>query len=783
MTQSERLAKLKKLQNPLSDVFDRIERLNEILKGDTGPQGPQGEPGYTPVRGEDYYTEEDINSVVEYIQSRVKDGEKGEKGERGEKGKDGQTPFKGIDYWTKEDQAKIVEETLKKIVIPRPKDGVSPDIKDVVAAATKELAKVPFDIKKILNSPELRILLRGGGGSGGGAGSSVTLKTNDTNNGSQSILNLKQGANVTITDDGVGGVTINSTGGSGGGHTIQDEGVSLTQRSKLNFIGAAVTATDNAGNDSTDVTITASSGSNIQTLGRNSTGSTLYRGMIVYMSGSTGNVPNFSLSQANSEATSSRTYGVVVDDISNNSDGYVLNIGSLTNLDTRTTATNPFTVDTLADGDTVYLSPTNAGYITNVKPSAPNHLVYIGKVVRAHPTLGYIQYQIQNGYELDELHDVTTTNYPSPINADSFLVLDSVAALWKRTSLTSLKSVLKTYFDSLYLTSTGSGASLTGITAAQVSAIPSSYLDTDTTLTTNSDVKVATQKAIKTYVDSLVAGLLDYRGGYNASGGTYPTTGGSGASGAVSKGDMWVISVAGTLGGSSVHVGDSIIANIDTPGQTAGNWNTVNANISYVPEDQANKSTDGTLAANSTTLYPSQSAVKTYADTKALLAGSTSQAFQTSQLEVGHASDATLSRSAAGVLAVEGVVIPSISSTNTLTNKTLISTTNVVEEITTTASSATPAPTGGSLRNYFTVTALAAGATFSAPSGTPVDGNILTIRIKDNGTARTLAWNAIYRAIGVTLPTTTVLSKTLYLGCRYNGADSKWDVLAVAQEA
>ena len=121
--------------------------------------------------------------------------------------------------------------------------------------------------------------------------------------------------------------------------------------------------------------------------------------------------------------------------------------------------------------------------------------------------------------------------------------------------------------------------------------------------------------------------------------------------------------------------------------------------------------------------------------------------------------------------------------TATLENKTLIASTNVVEEVTTTASSATPTPTGGSLRNFFTVTALAAGATFAAPSGTPVNGNYLMMRIKDNGTARSLAFNAIYRAIGVTLPTTTVISKTLYIGCRYNSADSKWDVLAVGQEA
>lgn len=85
--------------------------------------------------------------------------------------------------------------------------------------------------------------------------------------------------------------------------------------------------------------------------------------------------------------------------------------------------------------------------------------------------------------------------------------------------------------------------------------------------------------------------------------------------------------------------------------------------------------------------------------------------------------------------------------------------------------------------NRYTVTALAAAMTINAPTGTPVDGQNLIIRIKDNATARALTWNAAFRAIGVTLPTTTVISKTMYIGCTYNSADSKWDVIAVAEEA
>lgn len=183
---------------------------------------------------------------------------------------------------------------------------------------------------------------------------------------------------------------------------------------------------DEAGNATT-----ASYARAMHTIGRNSTGSTLYKGTIVYISGSTGNRPNFVKAQANTEATSAGTFGVIQDDILNNADGYALTLGVIDNLDTRTTATHPFTSDTLSDGDTIYLSPTTAGYITNVKPSAPNHIVYVGKVVRTHPTEGTIVYRIQNGYELNEIHDVAIS---SPAN-NEVLTYESSTQLWKNKTI------------------------------------------------------------------------------------------------------------------------------------------------------------------------------------------------------------------------------------------------------------------------------------------------------------------------------------------------------------
>ncbi len=101
--------------------------------------------------------------------------------------------------------------------------------------------------------------------------------------------------------------------------------------------------------------------------------------------------------------------------------------------------------------------------------------------------------------------------------------------------------------------------------------------------------------------------------------------------------------------------------------------------------------------------------------------------------------------------------------------------------VNTIASSATPTPACDTT-DLFTVTALAEAAAFGAPTGTPFNGQKLIIRIKDNGTARGLSWNAIYRAsTDLALPTTTVISKTMYCGFIYNSADSKWDFVALTQ--
>lgn len=114
---------------------------------------------------------------------------------------------------------------------------------------------------------------------------------------------------------------------------------------------------------------------------------------------------------------------------------------------------------------------------------------------------------------------------------------------------------------------------------------------------------------------------------------------------------------------------------------------------------------------------------------------------------------------------------------------TAIDVNKVATRTETVASSATPS-INTDVTDVFTITALAAAITSMTTNltGTPVNGQKLIIRIKDNGTARAITWGASFANRGATLPTTTVINKTVYVGLMYNSTAAIWDCIAVSQE-
>lgn len=106
---------------------------------------------------------------------------------------------------------------------------------------------------------------------------------------------------------------------------------------------------------------------------------------------------------------------------------------------------------------------------------------------------------------------------------------------------------------------------------------------------------------------------------------------------------------------------------------------------------------------------------------------------------------------------------------------------NIAPSVQAVVSSATVTPAFGN--DLVVITAQAAGLTLANPTGTWVQGKDLVIRIKDNGTPRSIGYGAKYRAIGVTLPTTTVANKTTYLGIIYNLTDDTFDIIGVTTQA
>ena len=133
------------------------------------------------------------------------------------------------------------------------------------------------------------------------------------------------------------------------------------------------------------------------------------------------------LALADTDADSATTIGLVTETINNNQEGFVTTSGEVRGINT----TGSLQGETWVDGDILYLSGTTAGRITNVKPTAPTHTIIIGYVVYAHANNGKIFVKVDNGYELDELHNVSIT---TPAN-NEVLTYESSTSLWKNKTV------------------------------------------------------------------------------------------------------------------------------------------------------------------------------------------------------------------------------------------------------------------------------------------------------------------------------------------------------------
>jgi hypothetical protein len=213
----------------------------------------------------------------------------------------------------------------------------------------------------------------------------------------------------------------------------------------------------------------------------------------VRVSGAQGQRLAVALAQANNDNNSADTIGLVTETIATNQEGFIMTVGQLEGINT----TGSLQGETWVDGDVIYLSPTTAGALTNVKPVAPNHIVIIGYVEYAHANNGKLYVKVMNGWELGELHDVDTTeSKTTPVDADAVLLQDSAdSSIWKRLTWANLKATAKTYFDTLYV---AGNTAITGATKTKIT------YDSKGLVTAGADAAIADITGLQTALDGKV---------------------------------------------------------------------------------------------------------------------------------------------------------------------------------------------------------------------------------------------------------------------------------------
>ena len=242
--------------------------------------------------------------------------------------------------------------------------------------------------------------------------------------------------------------------------------------------------------------ITVDSATVVRKLVRNNSGVAIAKGQPVYQTGSSGTTITVALADASTEATAAQTLGLAQEAIGDNATGWVIAVGELSGINTAT----------LTEGQIVWLSETT-GALTTTRPTQPAHGVVLGYCVKqSSGTSGILYVKVDNGLELEELHDVLIS---SPLTGQ--VLRRAADGLWKNATLaaadlTGLATAATTgaYSDLSGRPTLGTAAPLDVAAAGDASA--SQIVKGNDSRLTDSRTPTAHTQAASTISDSTTAG-------------------------------------------------------------------------------------------------------------------------------------------------------------------------------------------------------------------------------------------------------------------------------------